>query len=133
MLIELMMAAAPICEQPKVVDGDSIRCANLGDVRLLAIDAPDRTWSRPCKQGRPHYVCDDAAAERATVRLRLALASGTVEVHPVTRDRYDRLVARVTVDGRDMSCHQLSGGVARYVERYDNGRAIARLCSTQTR
>lgn len=129
-MIELLAAAAIVCERPRVVDGDTIRCANTADVRLLAIDAPDRSWSTPCKEGRPYYVCDDAAAERATVRLRLAMATGRVVVHPVTTDRYGRIVARVEVGGKDMSCHQLAGKVARYVERYDNGSQIRSRCAS---
>lgn len=30
-----------ICLAAAVIDGDGIRCRNLGDVRLLGIDAPD--------------------------------------------------------------------------------------------
>ncbi|WP_265562495.1 thermonuclease family protein [Sphingomicrobium arenosum] len=122
-----LFAAAMVCHDPRVVDGDTIRCRDQGLVRMLAIDAPDRTSSRPCRQGRSHYVCDDAAARASTQSLDRMLV-GRVTIHPVTRDRYGRMVARVEANGRDLSCAQIVAGHARYVERFDNSGLIAARC-----
>jgi micrococcal nuclease len=116
------------CLAAVALDGDSIRCSNLGQVRLLAIDAADYRNSRPCKGGFGDHVCDDDAARAAKASLKRALAVGPVRVEPVTRDRYGRMVALASAGGRDLSCWQLAAGHARYIARYDNGRRVARLC-----
>lgn len=116
------------CIAAIALDGDSIRCRNLGEVRLLGVDAPDRTTSRPCREGFGDHVCDNAASAAAKASLRAALKLGPVRVDPVTRDRYGRMVALVSVRGRDLGCHQLAAGHARYIVRYDNGLRVRRRC-----
>src|SRR5574338_1162832 len=81
------------CTAPFVIDGDSIRCANAGEVRLLGIDAPDLTSSRPCVGHYGDHVCNDRAARQAKWTLRRALRLGPVRLDPVTRDRYGRMIA----------------------------------------
>ena len=123
------MIAFLLCLAPIVIDGDSIRCRNIGEVRLLGVDAPDYRRSRPCVGGFGDHVCDDRGALRAKSSLRQAVRRGPVNVVPVTRDRYGRTVAMVSASGADLSCHQLRAGVVRYIARYDNGRRIARSCA----
>ena len=60
--------------------------------------------------------------------MKAALRMGSVTVTPITRDRYGRIVGQVSVGGRDLSCWQLARGVARYIEQYDNGGRIMRVC-----
>jgi micrococcal nuclease len=137
------MLAFVACLSPWVIDGDSIRCANLGEVRLLGIDSPDYTFSRPCRERIGDHVCDDRGAKVAKgVLIRLKQSSRAPwRVEPVTRDRYGRTVGqvwaatrRVGRDGRvhetltNLSCWQLEHGVARYIVAYDNGGRIARAC-----
>ena len=122
------MPALLLCLAAVAIDGDSIRCSNLGQVRLLAIDSADYRSSRPCRQGFGNHVCDDGQARAGKASLKAALRLGPVRVDPVTRDRYGRTVALVTAGGHDLSCWQLRQGVARYIARYDNGRRVARLC-----
>jgi endonuclease YncB( thermonuclease family) len=50
------------CIAAVAIDGDGIRGRNIGEVRLLGIDAPDRTSSRPCRQRFGNHVCNDAKA-----------------------------------------------------------------------
>jgi micrococcal nuclease len=119
------------CIAAYAIDGDSMRCRNLGEIRLLAIDAPDRTSSRPCKEHFGDHVCDDAGAKTAKVSLRQALLMGPVTVEPVGRDRYGRMLALVKAGGADLSCYQLHAGVARYIVRYDNGHRLARICNVR--
>lgn len=116
------------CLAAVAIDGDSIRCRNLGQVRLLAVDTAEYRRSRPCREGFGDHVCDDALAKRGKDSLKAALRLGPVRVDPVTRDRYGRMVAVATVNGRDLSCWQLQRGVARYIARYDNGRRVAQTC-----
>lgn len=122
------MPIALICIAAFAIDGDSLRCRNLGEIRLLAIDSPDRTSSRPCLGHFGDHVCDDAGAKAAKVSLRAGLALGPVRVTPVTRDRYGRMVALASAGGTDLSCWQLRRGAARYLVKYDNGGRVARIC-----
>ena len=125
-----MMVAPIICAAAWVLDGDSIRCSNVGEIRLLGIDTPDYRDSPPCRGHYGDHVCDDQAAKAAKQSL-IAIVSrsrGAVRLEPVTHDRYGRTVAEVWVGGVDLSCYQLRAGVARYIVKYDNGRRIARAC-----
>lgn len=126
-------APAPwkLCLNPWVIDGDSIRCSNLGEIRLLGIDAPDYRDSPPCVGHFGNHVCDDAeakAAKQALIRLKLQMRHIEWQVLPVTRDRYGRLVAEVRAGSIDLSCFQLRNGSARYIPRYDNGGIVAQEC-----
>lgn len=58
-----------VCEAPWVIDGDSLRCSNIGKIRLLGIDAPDYRVSRPCRGHYGDHVCDDGAAKAAKLNL----------------------------------------------------------------
>jgi endonuclease YncB( thermonuclease family) len=117
-----------LCLAATVIDGDSIRCRNLGEVRLLGIDTADYRSSRPCRGNYGDHVCNDNQARAAKVSLRTALVRGTVRVMPVSRDRYGRMIAVVTVGTTNLSCFQIRRGVARYIGRYDNGGMIAKDC-----
>jgi endonuclease YncB( thermonuclease family) len=116
-----------VCLIARVVDGDSIHCRNLGRIRLLGIDAPDRMSSSPRRGGYGNHVCSDEGARRSKVSLQVAM-TGRVTVRPVTRDRYGRMVATVRAGGRDLSCWQIGQGVARYISSYDSGGRVARIC-----
>lgn len=127
------MPAAIVCEAPYVIDGDSIRCAGLGEVRLLGIDAADYRRSRPCSAGFGDHVCDDRAANKAKWSLREGIRLGPVKVEQVGRDRYGRILGLVSAGGRDMSCWQLRRRVVRYIVKYDDWGLVRRQCAAFTR
>ena len=88
----------------RVADGDSLEITRPGDkralrVRLEAIDAPELS---------EHF----GNASRAFAR-RL-LANQTVRVHVKDVDRYGRLVARLSVAGKDASTEIVAAGMACY-------------------
>lgn len=131
------------CLQPWVIDGDSVRCRNLGEIRVLGIDSADRTSSRPCREHFGNHFCDDARAKKAKnslIALRMRMKGERWTVRPFGRDRYGRLLAQVRVgpvhgwqDGHgseyvDVACHQLGNGSARYIPEYDNGGVVAAAC-----
>jgi endonuclease YncB( thermonuclease family) len=94
-----------------VIDGDTldVRLASgVLRVRLHGIDAPER--------GQPW---GDAAR-----RALSSLAFGRdVELEPIEQDRYDRQVARVWLDGRELNVELLRSGHAWVYRRYaDNPR-----------
>lgn len=107
----LLLALALACSHPVAVDGDTLRCARIGPVRLLAIDAPELPGH--CRRGRVCTVGDPVAS---TANLARLLARGATVCHPVGRDRYNRILARCATAGVDLSCAQVARGFA--VERY---------------
>lgn len=117
-----------LCIAASAIDGDSIRCSNLGQVRVLGIDAPDRTSSRPCRQRFGDHVCDDRGSAAAKRTMAAGLRLGPVQLKPAGRDRYGRLLAQVSVGRVDLGCRQLRLGVARYIAAYDNGGRVRRAC-----
>ena len=98
------------CDQPKVVDGDTIRCG-ASRVRLGSIDAPEMPGHcaprRVCAPGDPH-----ASAKNLTQLM----AGSTITCRRTGTDRYGRTVALCQADGKDLSCAQVEGGFA--IRRY---------------
>ena len=97
-----------------VVDGDTLHAA-LADgatltVRLDGIDAPER--------GEPF-------SDRATRAARVLLLGKQVQLRGTDVDRYDRLVARVLVDGLDSSLHLVRDGLACHFTRYSSDASLA--------
>lgn len=105
-----------------VVDGDTLRCDQIGRVRLLGIDAPELPGH--CRKGRVCAPGDGENSKRSLERM----IRGKVTIQPVTRDRYGRTVAQVYVGGRNLACEQLRAGQAVYVARWDNGGRLAKEC-----
>lgn len=92
----------------RVADGDSITV--LTDtreqqrIRLAGIDAPER--QQPFSQ-------------RSREHLSVLLAGQTVRVEPSKLDRYQRMVAKVFVQGQDASLAQLHAGLAWHYKDYE--------------
>ncbi|WP_235535228.1 thermonuclease family protein [Sphingomonas sp. Leaf339] len=94
------------------VDGDTLRCGE-ERIRLIGIDAPELPGH--CQKERSCAPGDPIASKEA-----LAAASrGTAEIDRQAYDRYDRTLARVRVNGVDLSCAQLAGGHAIYRSDWD--------------
>lgn len=112
------------CTIELVVDGDTIRCAELGAVRLIGIDAPEMEHGNA-----------GAIARAALERL---IASGTtvqLEVDVQGRDRYRRVLAYVWRDRRQVNYQMVRAGWAsiatyppnvRYVEAFTRAQRRAR-------
>jgi endonuclease YncB( thermonuclease family) len=89
-----------------VVDGDTadIRLqSGMIRVRLHSIDAPERD--------QPH----GAASKQALSKL---VYGKQVNVEPIEQDRYDRLVARLWLDGLDVNAEMIRRGAAWVYRRY---------------
>jgi len=103
---------AIVCERPWVSDGDTLSCRNLpARVRLIGIDAPEMPGH--CTPGRQCTAGNGAASKRLLISL---VRSGPVVVKPQGYDRYDRILARVSVNRIDLSCEMVARGAA--VRRY---------------
>lgn len=97
------------CANPKISDGDSLRCGPRR-IRLAHIDAPEMPGH--CRPGRRCTPGDPFAA-----RDRLAsLAKPPLSCRVVDVDHYGRTVARCSSGGRDLSCAMVASGHA--VSRY---------------
>lgn len=100
------------CDEPKVTDGDTLRCGAIR-VRLASIDAPEMPGH--CRRGRVCVEGDPYASKAALERL---VTSGTVICHQTDIDHYGRVVALCQASGRDLSCSQVASGhaIIRYGE-----------------
>jgi micrococcal nuclease len=93
----------------KVVDGDTVDVrrsdGGITRIRIHGIDCPEN--------GRPFA----AVARRFT---RTLVFDRDVLVAPVDRDRYGRTVARIRVDGNDVSESLIQAGLAWHFRRYSH-------------
>jgi len=80
----------------KVVDGDTID-SSLGKIRLLGINTPEKK--------QPYY-------EEARDNLKSLIEGKVVEIRSSGRDKYDRILAYVYLDGKLINEEQLSRGLA---------------------
>jgi hypothetical protein len=107
------------------IDGDTLRCGS-ERIRLLGIDAPELPGH--CHPGRQCAPGDPVASKR---RLASGLR-GRATIERVGLDHYGRTLALVRVNGHDLSCHQLAGGLAVYKVHWDNGGRVAATCRDAT-
>ncbi len=100
-----------------VTDGDTFK-ARVGSVvevvRIVGLDAPERGSHVRCR-------IEADLAERAWRNLARLLASGPVELQLHGRDRYGRVLALVTVSGRDVAPQMVNAALAR---PYAGGRRL---------
>ncbi|MEN5229026.1 thermonuclease family protein [Brevundimonas naejangsanensis] len=107
-----------ICATLAMSDGDSGRCHTADGVRhrvrLAGIDAGEVAPFTRCRQRPDVWACSPeakASGPGATTRARQLAANGarcTVQ----SRDRYQRIVATCTVNGRDLGAILVSEGLA---------------------
>jgi len=109
------LAALFLCLSPVAVDGDTLRCAGVGLVRLIGIDAPELPGH--CRPGRV-CVAGDGRASRAG--LAAMIAGRRVVCRGSGFDRYGRTLARCDAGGRDLSCAMMAERLA--VARYSRVR-----------
>ncbi|PVX30950.1 thermonuclease family protein [Sphingomonas pokkalii] len=104
------------------IDGDTLRCGR-ERIRLVGIDAPELPGH--CRRGRR---CVSGDPWQAKTALTLAIR-GQAEIRRFGFDRYGRTLASVRVNGRDLSCHQITTGNASYVARWDPAHVIFATCT----
>lgn len=97
--------------QAAVVDGDTLRCANVperrGLVRLALIDAPERGQPNADKATRylASLLIDQLSCEWADADIRTP--------HFDAHDRFGRRVARCSVNGKDLGARMVKRKLAR--------------------
>ncbi|RDC59807.1 hypothetical protein HME9302_00028 [Alteripontixanthobacter maritimus] len=95
--------APPAVRVTCVVDGDTV-WIDREKIRIAGIDAPE-TRAR-CRR-------EKQLASAATHRLVALLNEGPIHIRRTGRDRFDRTLANLTVNGRDVGKLMVSGGYAR--------------------
>ena len=91
-----------------ITDGDTIKVMRQGeavDIRVWGIDAPEK---------------GEAYSERAKQFLSELAFEKNVDVLPVERDRYERIVAKILIDGRDAGLALVREGLAWHWPEYSN-------------
>ncbi|WP_262028601.1 thermonuclease family protein [Microvirga sp. Mcv34] len=108
----------------QVTDGDTIRIGETR-IRLKGIDAPE--IRQHCSRAGRSYACGETSR-----RVLIDLVSGeTVRCRATGRDRYQRVLARCTVNGRDIGARMVEDGWAvSYGRDYDAEETRARKRST---
>lgn len=101
-------------------DGDSFRLGS-DRVRLLGLDAPELAQHCAAADGA-RWPCGRVARDRMAVLL----ASGPISCQPEGRDRYDRLLARCSVNGQDIGATLVTEGLAIAADDYWKLEASAR-------
>lgn len=101
-----------------VTDGDTLKCCEIGRVRLLGIDAPETPGH--CRKGRTCAPGDPVASKKALEKL---VARG-VTISPVTRDRYGRTVAQVYAGDKNPGLRAAAPGTCRLCRTLGQRQAV---------
>jgi hypothetical protein len=107
-----------ICVTLAMSDGDSGRCLTADGarhrVRLAGIDAGEVAPFTRCRQRPEVWACSPAARSTADAARRRArqLAANGARCTVQNRDRYQRIVATCTVNGRDLGSILVREGLA---------------------
>jgi endonuclease YncB( thermonuclease family) len=102
-------STVPACSVTRVVDGDTVDMTCPGEgrfrARLTGYDTPESF--------EPRCAAEAQVARAATTRLRgLVRAAGSVDARLGGRDRYDRRLVRLSLDGRDVGATLIAEGLA---------------------
>lgn len=120
----LLVAAAPDAAQigrvARITDGDTFRLASGERIRIAGIDAPET------QAGNAKCSAELARGKAATARAIALLEGREVRFERVGRS-YNRTVARVWLDGRDVAATLVESGAARWWPR---GAARPGWCGT---
>ena len=89
----------------RVVDGDSLVMRGIR-IRLIGLDAPE--LSQSCRNSNRAYAC----GRKSKQFLQSMIAGRQVRCQSEAKDRYQRLLARCHVNGRDINATMVSAGWA---------------------
>ncbi|MBD9529944.1 thermonuclease family protein [Paracoccus sp. PAR01] len=107
-----------------VVDGDTVKLGK-DTIRIHGIDAPEQSQSC-ARAGGGSWACGKAA----TAFMAKLVKGREIACRPVERDRYDRIVAKCFVSGRDLGRETVGAGLAwaftRYADDYVDAETSAK-------
>lgn len=109
-LAALAAVAAPAAAGPATVatitDGDTFRTTTGERIRIAAIDAPET------RRGQARCAAEITRGKASSAQLRALIAGRTVDLTRTGRS-YNRTVAIVRLDGRDVAAEMIRRGAAR--------------------
>ena len=98
----------------RVVDGDTVHVVNKAGkkfkVRLTGIDAPEKN--------QPYGLASTYKLTEMLINKWVLLKSKPDNGNQYSIDRYNRVLAKVILDGRDINLAQVSSGYAWHFKRY---------------
>ena len=98
----------------KVVDGDTVYVVNKSGkkfkVRLTGIDAPEKN--------QPYGLASSFQLKEALINEWVLLKSKSKNGNLYSVDRYNRVLAKIILDGRDINLFQVSSGYAWHFKKY---------------
>ena len=105
----LVTIALALGQVPSVVDGDTVRIANVS-IRLTDYDAPEIAGKCP----KEHALAWQAKRELQTLLTRAEAGSikMSYKLVPCAYANYGRLCAKATIDGRPLAAHMIKLGLA---------------------
>jgi len=104
-------SAQPLSGIARVIDGDTISVQGT-HIRLAGIDAPES--KQTCERNGQPYAC----GERAIEALIVLLGARPVECRKTSTDRYQRVIAKCTVDSTDLGAWMVEHGWAIAYRKY---------------
>lgn len=123
----MAVTAASATAQPArvayVIDGDTFRLEGGERIRIAGIDAPET------QAGQAKCRAEITRGQAATRNARALLHGRTVTIERVGRS-YNRTVANVRLDGRDVAAMLVQRGIA---ARWPRGRPRPNWCGGRTR
>jgi endonuclease YncB( thermonuclease family) len=97
----------------KVTDGDTVNVLTDDNqthkVRLSGIDAPEKSQAFGNKSKQA--LADDIDGKTVTVEFN-------------KRDKYQRIVGKITVNGKDVNLNQIKRGLAWHYKKYENEQDV---------
>ena len=104
----------------RVVDGDTVHVVNKAGkkfkVRLTGIDAPE--------ENQPYGLASTYKLTEILVNKWVLLKSKPDNGNLYSIDRYNRVLAKVILDGRDINLAQVSSGYAWHFKRYQKQQSL---------
>jgi len=112
-LLFLLVLGSPALALPTVTiqscyDGDTCTTTTKEKIRLACIDTPEIRGKR----------ADPIPAKAAKDYLNGLVAGKEVLINRITKDRYQRTVAELSIDGMNIQEHLVDKGLASIYERY---------------
>jgi endonuclease YncB( thermonuclease family) len=104
----------------RVVDGDTVHIEDEAGkkfkVRLTGIDAPEKN--------QPYGLASTYHLRRLLLNKFVLLESKPKKGKPYSVDRYNRVLAKIILDGRDINLSQVLNGYAWHFKRYQKQQSL---------
>jgi len=100
-----LLPGSPLIGPARVVDGDTL-VIGPERIRLHGVDAPEA--AQKCQRNGQEWRC----GADVTDALRDRVFGKVVSCTPLDRDRFERIVARCSVEGQDLGAWLVSEGLA---------------------